>query len=120
MQIEVLVISKESGEQRTMTYKSYLDLADRFTLVGQSDSEGNLIPGDPNLNPRHQKVQASDVVVPVVSTGMTMEEKIARKKELEERYTVKVEPVIQAPTIEEIHPEVKEKKKPGPKPKSVA
>jgi len=106
-------------------HKSYLDLSDRFTLVGQCDSEGNLIPGDPNLSPRHQKVQTNDVVVPVVSTGMTMEEKEARRQELIDRYSVKVEPVIQAPPIADgsrvpadIH-EVKEKKKPGPKPKEV-
>ena len=116
MQVEVLVIHKDSGDKRTMTYKSYLDLVDRFTLVGQCDSEGNLIPGDPNLNPRHQKVQTNDVVVPVVSTGMTMVEKEARRQELLEKYTVKVEPVILADT----QPEVKEKKKPGPKPKAVA
>lgn len=115
MPVEVLVISKQSGEQRTMTYKSYLDLSDRFTLVGQCDSEGNLIPGDPNLSPRHQKVQANDVVVPVADTGMSMEEKLAKKQELIEKYSVK------APPIEEVKEEpIKERKKPGPKPKVVA
>lgn len=59
-QVEVLVKSKESGEVRVLTYKSFLDLQDKFDLIGQSDSEGNLIAGDPNLNPRHQRTQASE------------------------------------------------------------
>jgi len=62
-QVEVLVKSKESGEERIITYKSFLDLQDKFDLIGQSDSEGNLIAGDPNLNPRHQRTQASASVV---------------------------------------------------------
>jgi hypothetical protein len=60
-QVEVLVKHKQTGEQRTMTYKSFLDLQSSFNLIGQSDSEGNLIPGDPNLNPRHQRAMANDV-----------------------------------------------------------
>ena len=62
-QVEVLVKSKESGEERVLTYKSFLDLQDKFDLIGQSDSEGNLIAGDPNLNPRHQRTQAIESVV---------------------------------------------------------
>lgn len=62
-QVEVLVKSKESGDERVLTYKSFLDLQDKFDLIGQSDSEGNLIAGDPNLNPRHQRTQASESVV---------------------------------------------------------
>lgn len=68
-QIEVLVKSKESGEKRILTYKSFLDLQEKFDLIGQSDSEGNLIPGDPNLNPRHQRIQASASVVVHAAEG---------------------------------------------------
>src|SRR6478736_5169746 len=68
-QIEVLVKSKESGEKRILTYKSFLDLQEKFDLIGQSDSEGNLIPGDPNLNPRHQRTQASASVVVHAAEG---------------------------------------------------
>lgn len=58
-QIEVLVKSKETGDTRVLTYKTFLDVEQDFELIGQSDSEGNLIPGSPNLNPRHQRTQAS-------------------------------------------------------------
>jgi len=68
-QVEVLVKSKESGDNRVITYKSYLDVSDKFELIGQSDSEGNLIPGDPNLNPRHQRTQASASVVVHAAEG---------------------------------------------------
>jgi hypothetical protein len=62
-QIEVLVKSKETGDTRVLTYKTFLDVEQDFELIGQSDSEGNLIPGSPNLNPRHQRTQASESVV---------------------------------------------------------
>lgn len=68
-QVEVLVKSKETGEKRVLTYKSFLDLQEKFDLIGQSDSEGNLIAGDPNLNPRHQRTQASASVVVHAAEG---------------------------------------------------
>lgn len=120
---QVFVLVKEkSGDQRTLTYKSFLDLQDRFELIGQSTEDGTLIPGDPNLNPRHQKVAVQDVVVPAVNvgivTGMTMEEKLAKREELIKQFT-QPEPPTQE-VKEEPKEEVKPKRKPGPKPKVTA
>lgn len=94
-QVEVLVKSKETGNQRVMTYKSFLDVSEMFELIGQSDSEGNLIPGDPNLNPRHQRTQASEGVVVhaadpgvkfignvFVSPGVTLSEELIQAVEM--------------------------------------
>lgn len=115
-QVFVLVKEKSSGDQRTLTYKSFLDLQDRFELIGQSEEDGTLIPGDPNLNPRHRKVTGQDVVVHVVDTGivtgMTMEEKLAKKEELIKQFA--------RPEPQEVKEEVKPKRKPGPKPKVTA
>lgn len=121
-QIEVLVKDKSTGEPRTFTYKSFLDLQDRFELIGQVDENGNLIPGDPNLNPRHQKVAANDVAVHAVDTGMSMEEKLRKKEELIKKFSPQVEEVPKVeqpkeePKVEAAEP--KQRKKPGPKPKS--
>lgn len=126
-QIEVLVKDKTTGDQRILTYKSFIDLQDRFTLIGQCDEKGELIPGDPNLSPRHQKAQANDVVVPaVVDTGiqvssMTMEEKLAMRDELAKKFAPpKVEEVAKAEESTVTSEAPKQKKKPGPKPKNVA
>lgn len=115
-QIEVLVKDKSTDDQRTMTYKSYLDLTDRFELIGQVDQSGNLIPGDPNLNPRHRKVAVEDVAVHAAEPGSkpSMEELQRKKEELIQRFTPKTEEV---PTEVE---ESKQRKKPGPKPKVAA
>lgn len=120
-QIEVLVREKESQETRTMTYKSWLDLQDRFELIGQCNSEGELIPGDPNLSPRHQKMQvAQENAEPVVSTGiqtMSQEEKMRLKEELIKKYAPKVE---EPPVLEPVEQEKPAQKKRGPKPKTAA
>lgn len=128
-QIEVLVKEKSTDERRTMTYKSWLDLQDRFELLGQCDNEGNLIPGDPNLSPRHQKTTVQDVAVHADDTGfkvsqMTMEEKQKLKDEMLARYAPKVEPAAVIPKQENIpepeKPVEKVHKKRGPKPKQTA
>jgi len=122
-QIEVLVKDKSTQDQRTMTYKSFLDLQDRFELIGQCDENGNLIPGDPNLNPRHQKVTVNDVAVHAVDNGLTMEQKTAMRDELLKKYQ-RPEPVIESPSEVEEKPaevpsgEPKQRKKPGRKPKT--
>jgi hypothetical protein len=59
MTVEVLVKNKETGEPRTMSYKSYVDTQYMWDLIGQCDHNGNLIPGDPNLEARHRKVTAA-------------------------------------------------------------
>lgn len=121
-QIEVLVKDKSTQEQRTMTYKSYLDLQDRFELIGQCDQQGNLIPGDPNLNPRHQKVPVNDVAVHAVDNGMSMEEKLAKRDELLKKYQPQA-PEANEEKVETQEPPTEEPKKrgkPGPKPKVTA
>jgi hypothetical protein len=115
-QIEVLVKDKSTGDQRTFTYKSFLDLQDRFELIGQCDEHGNLIQGDPNLNPRHQKVAVNDVAVHAVEPGMTMEEKLAKREELMKKYAPPIQETVDTPPIEV----EKQRKKPGPKPKQAA
>jgi hypothetical protein len=124
-QIEVLVKDKITGEQRTFTYKSFLDLQDRFDLIGQVDDQGNLIPGDPNLNPRHQKVAVNDVAVHAVDSGMSMEEKLKKRDELLQKYTLPKEEVAKTEPVkvEDTPPppaEEKQRRKPGPKPKQTA
>lgn len=112
-QIFVLVKEKSSGDPRTLTYKSFLDLQDRFDLIGQSEEDGTLIPGDPNLNPRHQKVTVNDVAVHAVDTGMSMEEKLKMRDELIKKFTPPEETKVESE-------EPKQKRKPGPKPKTTA
>lgn len=116
-QIEVLVKDKSTGDQRTFTYKSFLDLQDRFELIGQCDEHGNLIQGDPNLNPRHQKVAVNDVAVHAVDTGMTMEEKLVKREELMKKYAP---PIQETVTVDSPEEQPKQRKKPGPKPKQAA
>lgn len=49
--------------EQDMPYKSFLYIKDdiddvthqkKFELVGEIDSQGNLVPGNPNLQPQHQ------------------------------------------------------------------
>lgn len=109
-QVEVLVKHKQTGEERTMTYHSFKDLTSSFDLIGQCDSAGNLIPGDPNLDPRHQKVQARDVAVHAVDSGMSLEDKQMAKDELMKKF---IKPIEVKPVIES-----EGRSKPGPKPKA--
>lgn len=87
-----------------MTYHAYKDTKYLFDLIGEVDSKGELVPGDPNLNPRHQK-QAVQNVAPVDS-GLSLEQKQAMKDELVKKFS--------KPEKEE---EPIQRKKPGPKPK---
>jgi hypothetical protein len=58
---EVKVRDKKSGAEQTLTYSAYKDVAYMFDLIGQVDSNGNLILGDPNLLPQHQRKSATVV-----------------------------------------------------------
>lgn len=53
--IEVLVRDKETGNESKIPYKAYQDVSSRFILLGQVDENGNLVDGDPNLNPQHRR-----------------------------------------------------------------
>ena len=46
---------KETGVNHTLPYKAYLDVKSRYNLIGQVDESGELIPGDPNLQPQHRR-----------------------------------------------------------------
>lgn len=110
-QILVRVFNKITSEETVVTYHAYKDTEAHYTLIGQVDTEGNLVEGNPNLEARHKGNR--NVVDHVVSTGLselTFEEKMAKKNELIEKYG--------RPAIQE--PDKTEKKKPGPKPKVVA
>jgi len=63
--IQVLVEDKETHNQSTLTYKAYLDVQSRFILIGQVDDNGQLIPGDPNLQPQHRKAPVKSEVAAV-------------------------------------------------------
>jgi hypothetical protein len=64
-QIEVKVRLKGQSDERTITYKAYQDTQSLFDLVGQVDGNGNLIEGDPNLNPQHQRKSVNVIAAKV-------------------------------------------------------
>jgi hypothetical protein len=61
--INVRVLDKETQQESTLTYKAYRDTAYRFTLIGQVDDRGNLLESDPNLLPQHQRKAVKSPVV---------------------------------------------------------
>ena len=61
--VQVLVKSKDSKSESIITYRAFLELQASLDLVGQVDEDGNLIPGDPNLQPRHRKGASVNVTV---------------------------------------------------------
>lgn len=59
--VRVLRLADQTNQD--MPYKSFLYIKDdiddvthqkKFELVGEVDSQGNLVPGNPNLDPQHQ------------------------------------------------------------------
>lgn len=69
VQIEVLVKNRQTGIERTITYKSFLDLQSTYELIGQIDENGKLVPGSPNLQPQHRKQQPKNVAAHAVGEG---------------------------------------------------
>lgn len=63
--IEVKVRSKIHGAESIITYQAYKDTQYLFDLIGQVDSNGNLVEGDPNLLPEHKRKSASVTVAEV-------------------------------------------------------
>lgn len=106
VQVKVRDISKDefgrptilTGTERTMTYKSYLELRDRYELIAQIDDNGNPIAGNPNLKPEDQEALQQRSA----DAGSSREEEVATQ-------------VNETP---QPTPIVKERKKPGPKPKN--
>ena len=97
-QVLVKVKPKGTEDERIITYKAYLDTSSSFDLIGQSNEEGELIPGDPNLEPRHRKPvsAAAPVVEPVQDVPKIVD-------------SVEFPPALES--------KEKPKKKRGPKPK---
>lgn len=60
--IEVKARNKTTGQEQILTYSAYKDVAYLFDLIGQIDSKGNLIDGDPNLLPQHKRRSANVIV----------------------------------------------------------
>lgn len=99
------------GTERILTYKAFLLKNDAYELIGQSDEDGNLIPGNPNLGPQHRPAQNLQNVGPVVNTGEMQAEIERLKAELSKAQGQQVTP----PTP--VQAEVREKRKRGPRPK---
>jgi len=134
--VQVLVKSKDSNSESTITYRAYLELQGSVDLVGQVDDDGNLIPGDPNLQPRHRKGASENAIVsnPIIPLapaadaapqqhGTTSiqefhmehaEQSGIAESNQQETDEPEVELEIQSAPGEP----VKERKKPGPKPKN--
>lgn len=77
---------KETGNESKMTYKAYQDTQSRFNLIGQVDENGNLIDGDPNLNPQHRRApsvkSAAVADVGKVEKPLTEQEILDRRQEV--------------------------------------
>jgi hypothetical protein len=81
--------SELNGTESVITYKAFQYTSEQYELIGQCDEKGNLIPGNPNLHPEYRTQVQKDAG----HAADTREEQIT------------------APVIE--------RKKPGPKPKSI-
>lgn len=109
VQIEVLVKDRKTGIERTITYKSFLDLQSTYELIGQIDN-GVLIPGDPNLQPQHRrKVKSADARAE--GEGATHTNPVSEIFPNMEEIPSVEKPVQQS--------QLTERKKPGPKPKTI-
>jgi len=110
VQIEVLVKDRKTGIERTITYKSFLDLQSMYELIGQIDENGNLIEGDPNLQPQHRR-KVKSVDAHAEGEGVTHRKPVSEIFPNEEK----------VPSVEKSaqDSQVIERKKPGPKPKTV-
>lgn len=99
-----------NGTRRTLSYKSFLYLNtnpedQRYKLIGEVDSNGKLVPGSPNLNPQHRtQLPAAPVrnVEPVADAGQPVNDNGPAPQE-----------------VSSVSPPVVEKKKPGPKRKTI-
>lgn len=106
--ISVKVRNKESGDESTITYKAFQDVQSYFELLGQIDNDGNLIPGDPNLLPQHQRRSANvtaevKVKAPVFNSPVSTSEINEKKVPEAEKEEIKVPDPVQ---------EIKEEPKP--------
>jgi hypothetical protein len=141
------VKDKETHQESTITYKAFRDTSYRFDLIGQVDDQGNLMQSDPNLLAQHQrKVPASAPAVVDAGNKTTGQQAIDDIREAVISAVNAKIPEFSTPilsgqpfhveqsVIEEPFPDclpalpteptpvpeqpIKERKKPGPKPKN--
>jgi len=121
------VIYKKTGLERKVLPKAYELIKKSYTLLGYVDENGNPVDGPAaKEKPTVQKKRVAEPVVSEPRQRMTPEEIEAKKAELramneaaiqkvrDEQAAKEAEKGTQSPLAE---PEVKERKKPGPKPK---
>ena len=97
-QVKVLVKHKEFEEQQIITYHAYKDTQYAYDLIGEVNDKGELVPGDPNLEPRHRK--AANVADRVVNGVEKVIEPV--------NYDEQIKETVEQPNLP---------KKRGPKPK---
>jgi hypothetical protein len=130
------VIYKKTGVERKTTIKAYNLLKNQYTLLGYVDENGNPVDG-PQQQVQTQKKRNQDAA-PAVSKKMSPEEIEVKKAELralnegaiqkakDEQAKREAEKKAQVgdsafdPEVFVTEPLVKERKKPGPKPKTHA
>lgn len=111
------VINRKTGLERKNVSVAAYELAKRkYDLKGYVDENGNPVdgPGPNGIAPPQKKREEAAAPV-VVKPKLTAEEIAAKKAEIE---AVNQKAIDAA--VAEADPEVKEKKKPGPKPKKNA
>lgn len=124
------VIHVKTGlERKNVTVKAYQLIPKSYTLLGYVDENGNPVNG-PEVQQKAVKTQKKSVE-PAVKHKMTEEEKAAKMAELKAMNEAAIKKVtddqkaredavaIATQIITEATNEVKERQKPGPKPKTV-
>lgn len=133
MTVKAHVKDNKTGLERTVMPKAYALIPKRYTLLGWVDQDMNPVDG-PEVQVRTVKVQKkSEVVKPAVSRKqMTPEELEAKKAELRQMNESAIQKVkdeqaakeaLKQPEMQSLNDQdiaetiLKERKKPGPKPK---
>jgi ribosome-associated toxin RatA of RatAB toxin-antitoxin module len=84
MSLSVRVKHKETTEESIITYKAYVDTSQYYELIGQVDDYGNIVPGNPNLEARHQRVAKMVVRDVVHADDEAQESEVKEEHESEE------------------------------------
>lgn len=130
MTVKAHVKDNKTGVERTVMPKAYALIPKRYTLLGYVDENMNPVDG-PEIKTKSAPVQKKRVVEPAVRRPkMTPEEIEAKKAELKAMNDAAIQKVKDEQSAKESEktqvvdgvllvdlPEVKERKKPGPKPK---
>lgn len=110
--------------ERTVTVKAYQLIPKRYELLGYEDENGNQVDGPAAKVVSVKKKEGADPVVSKEIKRMTPAEIEAKKAELKALNEAAFEKARKEQEAKEAaskaEPEVKERKKPGPKPKNNA